>query len=69
VLLEACLAGQLDTKAVIILQNAETVRLSSPTGEPQSVSEIGEGQRILLHVSRSNARHMGMAIEETIIEK
>lgn len=51
-----------------LLQNAETIRLVSDNGEPISVSELKTGQKIMVYLDKS-ARHFGMAIEESIIEK
>ena len=51
-----------------LLQNAETIRLVNDKGEPVSVSDLKEGDKILVYVEEA-ARHFGMAIEETIIEK
>ncbi len=51
-----------------LLQNAETIRLVNDKGEAVSVSEISEGDRVLVYFEDS-ARHFGMAITETIIEK
>ncbi|BAM69753.1 MULTISPECIES: 3-dehydroquinate synthase II [Methanothermobacter] len=55
-------------KVRTLLQNAETIRLVNDKGEPVSVSELGEGDRVLVYFDES-ARHFGMAIKETIIEK
>lgn len=52
----------------IVLQNAETIRLVKPGGEPVSIVELKAGDRILAHVG-GGARHFGMKIEETIQEK
>ncbi|MCX7823626.1 MAG: 3-dehydroquinate synthase II [Syntrophobacterales bacterium] len=52
----------------IILQNAETIRLVSPQGEPVSVVELKEGDRVLVTVDMPG-RHFGIAIKETISEK
>lgn len=51
-----------------LLQNAETIRLVTEKGEPVSVSELKEGDKILVYVEEA-ARHFGMAIKEAIIEK
>ncbi|MHA1754864.1 MAG: 3-dehydroquinate synthase II [Candidatus Odinarchaeia archaeon] len=52
----------------IILQNAETIRLVYPNGEPVSITELKAGDEVLLHISESG-RHFGTEIEETIIER
>jgi len=51
-----------------ILQNAETIRLVGENGKPISVVDLKEGDKVLIKIDE-NARHFGMAIKETIIEK
>ena len=51
-----------------ILQNAETIRLVSESGEPISVVDLKPGDKVLIKPDEY-ARHFGMAIKETIIEK
>lgn len=51
----------------IILQNAETIRLVSE-GEPKSITELKEGDFVMILTSDS-ARHFGMKVTENIIEK
>lgn len=51
-----------------LLQNAETIRLINDKKEPVSVSDIQKGDKILVYLDKS-ARHFGMSIDETIIEK
>jgi 3-dehydroquinate synthase II len=51
-----------------ILQNAETVRLTSPDGSPISVVELSEGSKVLMLIEGAG-RHFGMKVEETIKEK
>lgn len=51
-----------------ILQNAETIRLVGEDGKPISVVDLKVGSKILIKPDE-NARHFGMAIKETIIEK
>ncbi|WP_048057867.1 3-dehydroquinate synthase II [Methanothermococcus okinawensis] len=51
-----------------ILQNAETIRLVGEDGKPISVVDLKEGDKVLIKADE-NARHFGMAIKETIIEK
>ena len=52
----------------VILQNAETVRLTLPGGEPVSVVELEPGTKVLGTVEGAG-RHFGMKVEETIREK
>ncbi len=55
-------------KLSAILQNAETIRVVNPDGNPISVVELKEGDKILGYVEEAG-RHFGMKVEETIIEK
>ena len=65
-LLVAAKAG--DVEGSCILQNAETIRLVSPQGEPLSVVKLQPGDRVLVH-GEKGGRHFGMKVEETIHEK
>ncbi len=51
-----------------ILQNAETIKLVSKDGKPISITELKEGDEILVYYEDA-ARHFGIKINETIIEK
>ncbi len=51
----------------VFLQNAETIRLTTPNSEPISVVNLQEGDTILCHID-SAGRHFGMRIEEDIQE-
>ncbi len=51
-----------------LLQNAETIRLVNDKEEAISVSDIQIGDKIKVFIDKG-ARHFGMSIEETIIEK
>ncbi len=52
----------------LVLQNAETIRLTSADGEPLSVAKLKVGDKVLAH-TESAGRHFGMQVEETLIEK
>lgn len=52
----------------IILQNAETIRLTSPEGKALSVVHLKENDQIMVVLEQS-ARHFGHKIDETIIER
>ncbi len=52
----------------LILQNAETIRLTSPEGEALSVASLKEGDMLLAHL-QAGGRHFGRGVEETIVEK
>jgi 3-dehydroquinate synthase II len=51
-----------------IVQNAETIRLTSPSGDPLSVVTLKKGDKVLVS-TESCGRHFGQKIEETITEK
>lgn len=50
-----------------ILQNAETIRMCTPTG-PVSISELKVGQEVFVRLEQGG-RHFGHAIKETITER
>ncbi len=54
----------------ILLQNAETIRLTRPSGESISVTQIKPGDEILIQMDDpSFGRHFGKRVKETIREK
>ncbi len=55
-------------KVVTLLQNAETIKLVCEDGTPKSVTDLKVGDKVLVHVE-GVARHFGMKIEESILEK
>ena len=55
-------------KISLILQNAETIRLTRPDGSPVSVTHLNTGDEVLAYVEESG-RHFGIKIDETIVEK
>ncbi|MFX0162118.1 MAG: 3-dehydroquinate synthase II [Candidatus Hodarchaeota archaeon] len=58
-----------DFEMSTLCQNAETIRLVTKNKDPIAVTELKEGDEVLVHLAGS-ARHFGMAVEEeTIIEK
>lgn len=65
ILIRAMIAGQ---EVATILQNAETIRLTNPDGNPISVSTIKNGDKVLVALEESG-RHFGMKIDEKIKEK
>jgi 3-dehydroquinate synthase II len=52
----------------VILQNAETIRLTAPSGKAVSLVDLKEGSEILIYREKAG-RHFGVQIEETILEK
>lgn len=57
-----------DVNLRTLLQNAETIKLVKEDGTPISVAELKVGDKVMVYLD-PNARHFGMAIEESIIEK
>lgn len=61
--------GEIASKPIgLILQNAETIRLTRPDGKPVSVVELRCGDEVLAY-QEEQGRHFGIKIKETIIEK
>jgi 3-dehydroquinate synthase II len=56
------------TEISLILQNAETIRLTQPTGQPVSITQIHKGTEVLAYLEEAG-RHFGMRVDETIQEK
>jgi len=54
--------------ATTILQNAETIRLTNPSGKPVSIVSLKPGDKILAALEEGG-RHFGHRIDETITEK
>lgn len=57
-----------DKKITSILQNAETIRLTSPEGKAVSVVGLKPGDKVLV-ACETGGRHFGHKIEESITEK
>lgn len=57
-----------DREISAIVQNAETIRLTGPDGEPLSVVGLKPGDRVLA-ACETGGRHFGHSIQETITEK
>jgi 3-dehydroquinate synthase II len=55
-------------KIKTLMQNAETIRLVNDDGNPVSVAELKVDDKVMVYLDKS-ARHFGMAIDESIIEK
>jgi 3-dehydroquinate synthase II len=56
-----------DETGAVFLQNAETIRVTRPDGEPVSVVSLKEGDEVLCKVDEAG-RHFGMRISEEIKE-
>ena len=52
----------------VILQNAETIRLTQLDGKGISLVDLKEGSEVLVY-REGSARHFGVKIDETIIER
>jgi 3-dehydroquinate synthase II len=65
VLVEAEENGQIIST---ILQNAETIRLTALSGEAVSLVDLKKGSEVLVY-REGSARHFGVKIDETIVEK
>lgn len=65
ILIEAEFEGQ---TIRTLLQNAETIRIVDENDNPLSVAEVKPGDKVKVYIE-SNARHFGIAIDETIIEQ
>ncbi len=51
-----------------LLQNAETIMLVGRSGKPVSIAKLKVGDEVLLY-AKEVARHFGMEVEESIIER
>jgi 3-dehydroquinate synthase II len=51
-----------------IVQNAETIRLTSPQGKPLSVVKLKPGDEVMAALEKAG-RHFGIKVDETITEK
>jgi len=52
----------------LVLQNAETIRLTVAGGSSVSVAALKPGDKVLAHLM-GGGRHFGMKVEETLDEK
>jgi len=64
-LVEATYKGKLLS---LVMQNAETIRLTKAGGEPVSITHLKAGDRVLSYLEEAG-RHFGVKIDETIVEK
>ncbi len=53
----------------LVMQNAETIRLTTPKGKPASITTIKIGDEVLAYFGEATGRHFGEAINETIREQ
>lgn len=52
----------------VILQNAETICLTEPSGKAVSLVDLKEGSEVLVYREKAG-RHFGVPVEETILER
>jgi len=55
-------------KVSLVLQNAETIRLTSPDGQPISIVTLKNNSEVLVYLEEGG-RHFGHKVKETITEK
>lgn len=65
ILVKASVNGEVGS---VILQNAETIKLIAPDGKHISVSELKEGDEVLIWIGE-RARHFGVEVDEFIVER
>ena len=64
------IARKKDKNFSVILQNAETIRLTKKDGKYISVTKLKKGDKVLAYVRDDNyGRHFGQKIKEDILEK
>ena len=52
----------------LVMQNAETIRLVNPDGQPISITSLKPGDKVFAHIEKGG-RHFGMKVDETLIER
>ncbi|MFH0776316.1 MAG: 3-dehydroquinate synthase II [Patescibacteria group bacterium] len=61
--------GKVGSKSIsLVMQNAETIRLTQPNGKPISITKLKKGDEVLAFVEDAG-RHFGVKVKETINEK
>lgn len=55
-------------KVSLIMQNAETIRLTSPDGKPLSITHLKKGDKVMVFIEEAG-RHFGVKVKETIEER
>ncbi|MGM0593438.1 MAG: 3-dehydroquinate synthase II [Pseudomonadota bacterium] len=56
-------------EVALVMQNAETVRLTSAEGAPRSITQLRAGDQVLAAFFSKQGRHFGTALEESIEER
>lgn len=57
-----------DKNISLVMQNAETIRLTRPDGKPVSITKLKSGDEVLAFTEDAG-RHFGVKVDETINEK
>ena len=66
ILIEAQAEGKI---IKVILQNAETIRVVTPSGS-KPVTDLKAGDEVIVHLAAKGGRHFGISVpDETVIEK
>ncbi|MFH1546262.1 MAG: 3-dehydroquinate synthase II [Patescibacteria group bacterium] len=61
--------GKIGTKTIsLVMQNAETIRLTRPNGKPVSITKLKKGDEVLAFTEDAG-RHFGVKVKETIMER
>ncbi len=61
--------GKIGTKPIsLVMQNAETIRLTKPSGKPVSITHLKKGDEVLAYAEDAG-RHFGVKVRETITER
>jgi 3-dehydroquinate synthase II len=66
VMVEAVVGGE---RGTVMLQKAETIRLVKRDGTPVAVTELKEGDEVLVNLTETEGRHLGGEVEEFVLEK
>ncbi len=61
--------GKIEGKKIsLVMQNAETIRLTKPNGKPISITKLKKGDEVLAFAEDAG-RHFGVKVKETIMER
>jgi len=61
--------GKIGSKSIsLVMQNAETIRLTCPNGKPVSITKLKKGDEVLAFTEDAG-RHFGVKVKETITER
>ena len=61
--------GKIGNKKIsLVMQNAETIRLTRSNGKPVSITKLKKGDEVLAFVEDAG-RHFGVKVKETIMER